>query len=612
MRRNHPAVLASVALALGAVVASPSMSWAADAPPPPSDATVAKVAAALVEPSPEARAIRNRLADRKIDASPEERQAAIAFFDARAGEPLFADPHGLTLRGKALLAELQRADDYGLPAAELVPAKVSADATALDLDAAAESEVRLTFAALKYARFARGGRIAEPSKQLATYLDRAPQLVAPRTVLDQLAAAPDAAATLKGYNPQHPAFEALRKAYNEARATKPSEADDAGLPDGPSLRPGARSPAIASVRKLLKIDAPAADQTLFDPELVKAVVSFQEANGLEPADGIIGNKTRSVINSLKRPAVGTLLANMEQWRWMPTDLGSTYIAVNIPEFTIRMVENNGIIHTERVVTGLVTNQTPVFSDALQTVVLQPDWILPESIKVNEALPSLLNGGGMFYSSGLRIKRGERDVAPGSVNWSSANLKAYTFYQPPGDSNALGQVKFLFPNKHAVYMHDTPAKHLFDSPVRAYSHGCMRVRDPVKLAELVLMHDKGWNAEKVKALLDDGPEDNRIALDHPIPVHVTYFTAVPDETGKIKTFRDVYGHEKRILQALDGRWGDIDVPPDHLAPIEDREFEVRASAVERRRASDDERYAQSKASSGGGEVEKALKGLFGGF
>ena len=606
-----------VALTLGLLVLSGSASAQTAAAP---GETAPASAAAIAPPSPAAHAIRARLADRKLEGSPEDKQAAAKFFDARSGGALFADAHGLTARGAVLLAELQHADEYGLPAAELVPGKLPSEGTTLDAEGVADAEVRLTLAALKYARFARGGRIPEPSKQLATHLDRAPQLAEPSAILEKLVASTDAGAALRGYNPQHPSFEALRKAYNEARAVKTGD-HEAGMPDGPSLRPGDRGPGVLIARKLLKHDKPPldgdgkpVDAELFDPALVEAVVAFQEANGLEPADGIIGPKTRSVLNSLKRPATRTLLANMEQWRWMPADLGDTYVNVNIPEFTIRLVKNGTVMHTERVVTGLVTNQTPVFSEALQTVVLQPDWVLPESIKVNEALPSLLGGGGMFYSSGLKIKRGDRDIDPWSVNWSSANLRAYTFYQPPGDSNALGQVKFLFPNKHAVYMHDTPSKHLFDSPVRAFSHGCMRVRNPVKLAQLVLMLDKSWTPEKVQALLDDGPEDNRVALDHPIPVHVTYFTAAPDESGTVRTFRDVYGHEERISLALEGKWGDIDIPPDHLTPIEDREFEMRSAAVERRPEREDRQQSQRYRNDdgGGAGVEKALKNLFGGF
>ncbi len=552
--------------------------------------------------------------DRSFAGPADEIKAVSTFYDVRSGQPLFADANGLTGIGKAVWAEFGRADDWGLPSNELVPANFTTGAAPLSHPEIAEVEARLALAVLKYARYARGGRIAEPSKQLATYIDRTPQLIDPKTVLETISSAPRADVALTKFHPQDPAFEILREAYNEARKLSKSDETTRVFPAGPSLKPGMKHPQVVLLRERMKVavplgDAGLANAAVYDEALAQAVVSFQQANGLEPADGIVGGKTRTALNSLNPPTARRLLANMEQWRWMPPTLGATRIVVNIPEFTVRMFENNNLIHTERIVAGLVTNQTPIFSDALQTVVLQPDWILPESIKVNEALPSLMGRGGMFWSNGLKIKRGNTDVDPRSVSWSSANLKAYTFYQPPGEANVLGQVKFLFPNKHAVYMHDTPSKHLFDSPVRAFSHGCMRVRNPVKLAELVLAHDKGWSAEKVQQLLDDGPEDNKIALDHKIPVHITYFTTVPDASGKIRSFTDLYGHEERISLALEGQWGDIDIPPDHLAPIEDREFEFRPSANERRRDVE-ERYQQAKG--GNNEFEKAIKNIFGGF
>ncbi len=600
-------------------LAAPGPSFAVETAP--TDARGPIAAPAL---TPAAEAVRARLNDKRLDATADERKAVAAFYDARNGAPLFADANGLTAVARALLAELALADDWGLPAAELVPAKLAIDAKSFTEGEIADAEVRLSLAVLKYANYARGGRIPEPSRQLATYLDRSPQLIAPQTVLDFVATAADVAVALHGFNPQTPAFGALRNAYNEVRRTKPAGSEGPEFPKAATIRPGMRDAQVAALRRVLKVEAVAtdgqpADPQVLDPTLVEAVKAFQAANGLEPADGIVGNKTRAVLNSLAPPSARKLLANMEQWRWMPADLGATNITVNIPEFTIRMTENNAVIHTERVVTGLVTNQTPIFSDALQTVVLQPDWVLPMSIKVNEALPSLLRGGGMFYSSGLRVKRGETDVDPHSVSWTPNNIKNYTFYQPPGDSNALGQVKFLFPNKHAVYMHDTPAKHLFNSSERAFSHGCMRVRNPIRLAELVLAHDKGWDGAKVRQLIEDGPEDNKIALETKIPVHVTYFTAVPDEAGKIKSLRDVYGHEERIALALEGRWSEIDIPADHLAPVEDREFEYHTASYRRDRDPDDEAlepFAAKNAYQGKGkgknDFENALKSIFGGF
>ena len=620
MRRSRSAfALLLIATAVGADASLQGVSWAAEPgaleaqPLPPAVENPVN----LTPPAPAALAVRARLAERKdrsLLATPEEIKAVGAFYDARDGKSVFADANGLTPRAVALLAEFGRADDWGLPALEMVPQKVPMDAKALSPADVADVEVRMSLAVLKYARYARGGRIPEPAKQLATYIDRVPQLIEPKVALEAIAAAEKPEAVLAGMNPRHPAFEALRKAYNEARKAKAAGEEVAEFPAGPSLKPGSKHPQVAIVRQRLKVAVPtvdgvAGDPAVYDPALGDAVIAFQQANGLEPADGIVGGKTRKALNSLIPPSARKLLANMEEWRWMPVDMGATHIAVNIPEFTLRMVKDKTIIHSERVVTGLVTNQTPVFSENLATVVLQPDWVLPESIKVKEALPSLLGGGGMFYSNGLKIKRGETEVDPGSVNWYSANIKAYTFYQPPGEANVLGQVKFLFPNKHAVYMHDTPSKHLFEQSVRAFSHGCMRIRNPVRLAELVLMQDKGWDAAKVNGLLEDGPEDNKVALDHKIPVHVTYFTAVPDETGKIRSYADIYGHEERIALALEGRWGEIDIPEDHLAPVEDREFEYRAAANERRQQR--EEYDVQQKYKGGG-IDNVFKSIFGGF
>jgi L,D-transpeptidase YcbB len=602
----------------------------ANAQSPPAKVTTEKTGtdqAATPAPLPAlTQALIKRLQDKKLDATTEERQAASLYYEANPGKTLWVDLQGQTPGGKALVAELNRAETWGLSAADFDAAKLTPPTGKFPETDMADLEVRATLAAMKYARFARGGRITDPTAKLASYIDRKPQLLAPAVVLDTLASAPAPDTALAGFNPQHAGFLGLKKVLADLRAMpmgapskkKTSESDD-NLDPGPSLRPGTRNWEVAVVRRWLKVTTPVTEgkdggAELLDQPLVDAVIAFQTAQGLEPADGIIGNKTRAALNSTRPPSEKAVLANMEQWRWMPADLGDIYVTVNIPEYTLRVVKKNGTIHTERVVTGLPTNQTPIFSDAMQTVVMNPDWILPESIKVNEALPSLTGrGGDMFWKNGLKVKRGNTEVDPKSVNWYQADVRHYTFYQPPGEANVLGQVKFLFPNKHAVYMHDTPSKSLFEKSERAFSHGCMRVRNPIKLAELVLMHDKGWSAEKVDALIEDGPEDNKILLDHRIAVHVTYFTVAVDETGAVKQFPDVYGHEQRIKLALDGKWGEIDIPDDHLAPIEDREFEPRVAVNERRRDTDERSERRGGGRSGGGsEFERALKNIFGGF
>jgi len=261
---------------------------------------------------------------------------------------------------------------------------------------------------------------------------------------------------------------------------------------------------------------------------------------------------RGALSGSKRKLSDRLLHNMEMWRWMPRELGTRYVVANIPEYKIRVMHEDRIVHEERIVVGKVQNKTPMFSDQMETIVFHPFWNVPNSIKVKELLPSLMRGGSSFQKQGLRIKLGGREINPRSIDWSKTDIRKYHVYQPPSRRNALGIVKFMFPNKHAIYFHDTPSKQLFKKKSRAYSHGCMRVRNPLKLAEVLLGPDKGWGRRKINALVSGGPKNNQIALSTKIPVHITYFTASIDDRGRLSLFKDVYGHEKRIQMGLDGK------------------------------------------------------------
>ena len=321
------------------------------------------------------------------------------------------------------------------------------------------------------------------------------------------------------------------------------------------LAPGINHPSVALLRKRLNVPLPAetdgvaASELVYDPALVAAVKDFQSKNGLKP-DGFAGEKTRLALNGEGKSKIPSLLANMEQWRWMPASLGDMHVQVNIPEYEMRLVKDGRTVHSERVVTGKLETATPAFSADMQTIVFQPKWGVPDSIKVNELLPRLQDGRGL--RSGLKMSLNGREIDPWNVDWSRADITRYHVYQPSGDDNALGVVKFLFPNKHAVYLHDTPSKNLFNASSRAFSHGCVRVRNPVRLAELVLAADKNWTGGVVRDLVEDGPEDNAVKLDTKVPVHLTYFTASVDEEGRVSSFPDVYGHERRIALAIDGR------------------------------------------------------------
>jgi L,D-transpeptidase YcbB len=279
---------------------------------------------------------------------------------------------------------------------------------------------------------------------------------------------------------------------------------------------------------------------------------------------------------------------MERWRYVPDDMGRLHVWVNVPEFMFRIVKDGTVIHSERIVAGKADTQTAIFSASMQEVIFNPNWNVPLSIKVKEIQPSLSRSPAILQKQGLRIKVAGRDIDPGSVDWGSADMRNYHFYQPPGGGNVLGIVKFAFPNKHDIYMHDTPSKSLFNSEVRTFSHGCMRVRDPRKFAEILLKEDKGWDAARITQALA-APDENRIGLSKKIPVHVTYFTALADESGKVGFRNDIYGHDTRINEALAGKPIHLIAQSDpalaHTRSVQEAQANLQTRRVERRERQD---------------------------
>ena len=440
----------------------------------------------------------DQLPDTRDSGEISDRAALASFYASSGSAPLWVGGDGARPKARKIAAEIRKANMWGLDRSQFdlpdLAGKFSSNAALID------AELQMSLAILKYARHARGGRM-DP-KELSLAIDRTPPLKDPREVLEALHATATPAAYLRDLHPQHEQFKRLRAAY---LAALEREANGRTIEPVPTTR--------KSKKKKHK-----------------------------------GKRARRSKTKLSQ----RLLYNMEMWRWMPRDLGETYVWSNVPEFNVRVVRNGRVIHRERIVTGKIKNKTPIFSDHMETVVFHPFWGVPNSIKVKEILPSLVRGGNVLEKQNLKISYGGRQIDPYSVDWSRTDIRNYHVFQPPGSRNALGVVKFLFPNKHAVYMHDTPSKHLFKHKVRAYSHGCMRVRNPLKLAEVVLGQDKGWDRSKINSLVKSGPKNNQISLKKRVPVHVTYFTARVDDKGKTQLVNDIYGHEKLIQMGLDGK------------------------------------------------------------
>jgi len=266
--------------------------------------------------------------------------------------------------------------------------------------------------------------------------------------------------------------------------------------------------------------------------------------------------------------VKRLLINMERWRWMPEDLGHVYVWNNSPEFMLYVVKDGKRIYADKTLVGTSAYATPVFTADLKTVVFNPDWVAPPTVVTENLLPPLASGSySILKVHGLSVSLNGSPVDPSRVRWSRSNILGYTFSQRGGPSNVLGKAKFLFPNRHTVYMHDTlpVRKKYFQKGQRMIGHECVRMEKPDKFAGVLLAEDKGWGADKVRSLWDGGINSS-VSIEHKIPVHMVYFTAVADDDGKVASFGDVYGLDRRLAAVMFGNANGFSEPaPDTTVP-----------------------------------------------
>jgi murein L,D-transpeptidase YcbB/YkuD len=557
--------------------------------------------------------------------------AISAFYTARGGKPVWMTDAGPSTAAQALVAEIGRADEWGLDPQAFDLAGLPAGSA--DPDQLAAAELKLARAVLTYAWHARGGRV-DPS-ELSKWLDQSPRPLDAKATLERFAASSDPSVDLQKLHPQHRQFELLRQAYLKARgaaAPKAQEADprEVTISNGRAVRVGERHPDTELVRRRLDVKARPGDEDLYDEEVASAVREFlggtyrdrQTGKTVQrPAHPALTNAVRASLSTKaekaesKQPTLKQYLVNLERWRWVPADLGATYIWNNLPEYTTRVVRDGKTIHQERIIIGKPDTQTPVFSDEMQFVIFHPDWGVPGSIKVTDLLPSLQAGDDtILRRRNMRLVSGNRTVHPAEVDWERTDIRKLSVIQDPGPGNPLGQIKFMFPNKHDVYMHDTPTKNLFETGKRAYSHGCIRVRNPVRLAEVVFGQDRNWTMTDISPLLSErAAQNNRVELKHRIPVHNTYFTLLADQDGKVSSFPDVYGHDKRVQAVLlDGERADV-VARSDPALIQERKVKTLASAPPAPRRGDEYGswgWGPPGRRGGGGGFNDFFGGLFG--
>jgi murein L,D-transpeptidase YcbB/YkuD len=365
--------------------------------------------------------------------------------------------------------------------------------------------------------------------------------------------------------PQHDYYKGLESALEQYQRLE-SAGGWPAIPAGPTLRPGDTDPRIKAVwLRLLKSDwaglpPPHSNTFLYDDVLKTVVLRFQARHHLE-ADGIIGQQTLAAMNVPVSERIETIRLNMARWRYQPHDLGEKYLIVNIAGFNLKGVKNNKIELEMPVIVGKRQHQTPVFSASVKYLDFNPFWNIPPSIARNEELPKLQKNPFYLVERHVRLFSGwnedANELVSTAVEWdqvTSRQISAYKLRQDPGPWNALGKVKFVFPNKYSVYMHGTPEQGYFGRKERSFSHGCIRVGNPPALAGFLLEDQEGqWTDEKIAEIYN---QDSRkvVRLSHPIPVHITYQTSWVDKDGTINfnndTYaRDDYARDEKLYGAL---------------------------------------------------------------
>jgi len=474
-----------------------------------------------------------------------ERAAVEKFYGSRDYAPLWTQSGGLTENARGAIARLKDAASDGLNAADYpVPDFTSATSP----DALAEADLKLTSSVLDYARQAQSGRMHW--SQVSGDIQYPEHPTDPTEVLTNVTAAKDASIALDSYNPPQKLYKALKAKLAELRG----EGDVAmiRIGDGPVLKytrgskkqPAAEAmqdPRVPQLRTKLGVTENP-DDNHYDAKVAEAVQRFQESVDIK-ATGVLDERTVNALNSPKRDKqVDTVLVNMERWRWLPRDLGApsigdAYVILNVPDYTLKVMQRGAQVWTTRVVAGKPgIHATPLLTETMKYITVNPTWNVPPSIVYNEYLPALQQDPTVLDRMGLRLEH-NRD---GSVHIS----------QPPGEANALGRVRFNFPNKFLVYQHDTPDKYLFAKDERAFSHGCMRVQYPDQYAAVLLnitMPNEHYTPEKIRGMY--GSSEIDLKFPTPIPVNITYQTAFVDDAGKLQVRRDVYGRDATMIALL---------------------------------------------------------------
>jgi murein L,D-transpeptidase YcbB/YkuD len=437
--------------------------------------------------------------------------------------------------------------DYHLAAIEALRGGPP-DATARDVDL----QILLTDAVASLVDEVRFGKVRPVT------LDRRwnvnPRAGAPplEAVVADVAAAPSAVAAIDALKPSHFIYRGLKQALAAHRKLAAAGGWPV-VPPGAPLKPGARDARIAAVRARLVATgdlATASDGDQYDDTLAAAVKQFQDRHRLS-ADGVLGKATVDAMNVPVTAHVDRIRVNLERARWVIGGLSDSFVLVNLPAFKVYLIRAGKNVWEARAQVGKAGRQTPAFRADIRYLVFNPDWTVPPTIVANDVLGAMRRGQNAIAKKRLTIlDRQGRPVSPGSIDWSAVTPRTfpYTLRQPPGPDGALGRVKFIFPNEHSIFLHDTPSRELFAADERTFSSGCIRVQNPLELAAVLLDRQGNWGSSKIQQVVESGKTET-VYLDQPVPVLIVYWTVSVGASGELRYARDVYNLDAAVLRAL---------------------------------------------------------------
>ncbi len=472
------------------------------------------------------------------------------FYSARNYAPLWITDGKVNERARAAMAYLAGVDADGLDPADY---PVPDFASLSDPAALAGAEIKLSVAVTNYAHHAQVGRVHWTRVSGDIFYELKPS--APADVLANLAGANEITAALAAYEPRAPGYQALKTKLAELRTA--ANGGRAPISEGPVLTVGMEDARVPQLRERLGMTG---EGQIFDKSLAEAVKKFQRDNNLKATGTLTAATVDQLNGGHSHRLIDVVIANMERWRWMPHDLGDTYVIVNLPDYMLYVMRNGRQVWATKIVVGKPETPTPIMTAEMKSITINPTWNIPDTIAAKEYIPLLRQDPTILERMGLNV--------------SYTRNNTIHISQPPGPENALGQLRFNFPNKFFVYQHDSNQKYLFSKPIRDSSHGCMRVEDPVKYAEVLLAIARpreGYTEDRIRSMFGNSEIDVRLPTF--IPVHVTYQTAFVDKGGKLQLRDDIYGRDKALLAILksdERKIADI--------PIERKENTVRREAL----------------------------------